>query len=319
MKKYGKYILSASLAAALCVTGVNVVRSAETNAETALNVISIDYDNLTVVLRGSDDTKYYISDDQKKWEQVTATTSNNTKLIDISWLSNMRNYNISIKGDVSTKPITLRILKCDTRLRVSYDRNTDNITYSGLPVGYTGDVQWRVNGYTQWNTTTANPEDDKELIENLKYYLNTDSTTTVYFRLAPETGKSESETGARPGKEASIVLPKLDPMPVITVNADNTVTVPKQVKYKVVGNDTWSFENTSDQNVSVNTIAPNAFITVANPTPTDQIVEFRTDTSSNTSQLSESAYIKVKAQKAVGEAVTVENISYSGTGTRTAK
>ncbi len=321
MKKYGKYILSASIAAALCAAGVNVVKSAETaDPAAALNVISVDYDNLAVVLRGSDDTKYYISDgNQKKWEQITATTVNNTKLIDISWISNMRTYDLSIKGDVSAKPIKLKIPKCDTRFRVAYDANTGNITYSGLPVGYTGDVQWRVKGYTQWNTTTANPEDDKELIENLTYYLNTDNATTIYFRVAPEAGKSESDPGTRPGREVSIVLPKLAPMPAITVNADNTVTVPKQVKYKVVGSDTWSFANTADQNVSVNTLAPNAFITSGNPTPTDQIVEFRTDASSNVSQLSESAYIKVKAQRSAGAAVTVENISYSGTGTRTVK
>ena len=72
MKRDGKYIIVAVMVAVLCITsitsGINV------NAEDAtkpVEIISIDYDNMTISLRGEDDTEFYISDSrQKVWEKV---------------------------------------------------------------------------------------------------------------------------------------------------------------------------------------------------------------------------------------------------------
>ena len=59
MKRYGKYIIVAVMVAVLCITsitsGINV------NAEDAtkpVEIISIDYDNMTISLKGEDDTEF---------------------------------------------------------------------------------------------------------------------------------------------------------------------------------------------------------------------------------------------------------------------
>lgn len=317
MKKSIKYILSAFLVVMFCIIGINGFKAINADAEDAnraVSVTSVDYDSMTMSLRGDGDTEYYISDaNQKVWEKVEGTAQNGIVLIDISWISQMRNYTLWVKGDVSAKPVKVMLPQRNDKFRVTYLQTENKVSFNNIPNGFDGSVQWRVKGYSGWNDTTADTAGSDALSEQLAYYINTEKDITVYFRTSQIKGKSETETGIRPSKEVSVTIKKMEAMPNIKVDNDRlTVTIPSGVRYRVVGNSTWSSASLSDNSERmVESMAPLAFYSADNALPVDQIIEFRKDASESV-QVSASAYVKVNAQKTTSDKVTVENLSYTG-------
>lgn len=206
-------------------------------AAKTLSILKIDYENSTIVFsKANNDSKIYISNSSKKvWEEFTpkvVTTEKGDGLaIDISWISPSSNYTMTYKGDVSEEVGTVVLPKQATNLRVTYKANATN------PIAVTNaanrTVQWRKNNTTTWKEWNLNTEskDLSHLIVN---------GATLYFRLAPTAGNSNTDTGYRASKEVTVKIPAKTTAPAISINP-SAFTVPLQsgmdYRYVIVDTD----------------------------------------------------------------------------------
>ena len=312
MKRYGKYIIVAVMVAVLCVTsitsGINV------NAEDAtkpVEITSIDYDNMTISLRGDGDTEFYISDSrQKVWEKVHTTERSGSMLMDISWIPDVRTYDLYIKGNASAKPVKVTIPVAYTGFQATYDNISGTVVYNGIPSGFDGNIQWRVKGSYTWHDTSDTSQARAALAESLSYCASTEKATTVYFRLGQNRGRSDILTGSRQSNEVTIILPKKAAIPVVEINNQNMVaTVQGQAGYRLKGQERWEHGSSID----LKKTAPLAFYSNDNPSPVDQLIEIRKD-ATTTEGASASAFVRLNAPapEDAGKITVAENLSYTG-------
>lgn len=312
MKKYGKYIIAAVMVAILCITsitsGINV------NAEDAtkpVEITSIDYDNMTISLRGDGDTEFYISDSrQKVWEKVHTTERSGSMLMDISWIPDVRTYDLYIKGNASAKPVKVTIPVAYTGFQATYDNISGTVVYNGIPSGFDGNIQWRVKGSYTWHDTSDTSQARAALAESLSYCASTEKATTVYFRLGQNRGRSDILTGSRQSNEVTVVLPKKAAVPVVEINNQSMVaTVQGQAGYRLKGQERWEHGSSID----LKKTAPLAFYSNDNPSPVDQLIEIRKD-ATTTEGASASAFVRLNAPapEDAGKITVAENLSYTG-------
>ena len=231
MKKIKSLIIKlfAGIAAAcfVMVIGLAFTSARSVSAgEGGILIETVNYSDSTVTLAiTGEDTRLYISDaKQKKWEYIPIDKDENAKMsLDISWISPTKDYTLSVKGDVSTEPVTIVIPKQENRFKASYNVETGEIIFTN---DEGREIQWRKkNGY-RWETVVsaaALKEKFDSMISN---------GASVVFRLAPVNG-SGSDGGARPSKEVGFTIPKKTTAPKITVN--NTlmaIAVTQEMQYR---------------------------------------------------------------------------------------
>lgn len=312
MKKYGKYIIAAVMVAILCIT--SITSRINVNAEDAtkpVEITSIDYDNMTISLRGDGDTEFYISDSrQKVWEKVHTTERSGSMLMDISWIPDVRTYDLYIKGNASAKPVKVTIPVAYTGFQATYDNISGTVVYNGIPSGFDGNIQWRVKGSYTWHDTSDTSQARAALAESLSYCASTEKATTVYFRLGQNRGRSDILTGSRQSNEVTVVLPKKAAVPVVEINNQNMVaTVQGQAGYRLKGQERWEHGSSID----LKKTAPLAFYSNDNPSPVDQLIEIRKD-ATTTEGASASAFVRLNAPapEDAGKITVAENLSYTG-------
>ena len=146
MRKIMRKFISLALSAAVTVSGINAGKlyvKAEEDDKKSVSVIEINYDDLTMTIKGNDDNNYYISDSQQRvWENLNGIKRENGSMtFDISWLSNRVSKIISVKGDVSEKPVTVNIPKYNNKFEAKYEDG--NLSYCGVSASlqerYSGD------------------------------------------------------------------------------------------------------------------------------------------------------------------------------------
>ncbi len=224
-----------------------------------LTIVEINYDESTITFQSANsDSKLYLSDSkQKKWEEFQGF-QNGRITVDISWISVSTNYQLSFKGDVSTDAGLVVLPKQITNLKATYRASSE------YPVSFTNagsrTIQWRKNNSTiwsEWNKQTTN--------RDLSYLIV--NGATLYFRLAPENGTSQTSPGLRPSKEIKVKVPAKSAAPSISINASNfMVSLKSGMQYRLVtldedGNTTqeeeWK-EINSTKNYSLTELAPEA-------------------------------------------------------------
>lgn len=318
MKKYSRLLLIAIAAIAFVFTGSKVIRYVNADAGQAVAVTDIDYDKMTLTISGNNDTAYYFSDSkQKKWEKVSGLTVGGKTTMDISWIPVSRDYVLSLKGNVSTKPVSITIPKYNSSFKVTYNKTNGTVSYSGVPSGFTGSIQWHASGFSEWNETPVTPNESETaaFAKSLAYYVNDMQTAKIYFRTKPKNGTSVSSTGTRPSKVYVLSVPKKASAPSIKINAQSLcATVPAGVQYRVVGSGNgWSAVKTSSSEIALNDSSANmpagAFLSESNPNPKDQIVEFRAEANSK-NQISSSAFVRINAQESKDD-VGLNSVNHS--------
>lgn len=186
-------------------------------AAQSVSVTSINYDDSTITVRlGDSDNLLLISDaKKKKWEAIPIEKSyDNTVVMDISWISSSKDYVLSLKGDISTEPVSVTIPKQSAALRATYNTATGKIGFTGE----TGAVEWRKKDSIYWADV---PSDEifKAQLDSMCNY-----GAAVVFRTKGTNGTGVSNPGKRPGKEVVVVVPKKIAAPNIKIN-DNTLTI----------------------------------------------------------------------------------------------
>ena len=147
MKKVSRLLLIAVIAMAFVFTGNKVIRYVNADANQSVSVTNINYDKMTLTMSGNGDTAYYFSDGkQKKWEKVVGSTESGKTTMDISWISASKDYQLSLKGNVSAKPVIVTIPKYNSKFKAAYNKASGTDTYSGVPSGFTGNIKWHASG-----------------------------------------------------------------------------------------------------------------------------------------------------------------------------
>lgn len=283
-----------------------------------LKVIAINYEDSSITFQTENgDTRLYISDSKKKtWEEIPTEFIANTVTIDMSWISANSNYELTFKGNVSTDIGSVIIPKQATNLKVSYRASSTN------PVAFTNagnrTIQWRKNNtsvWREWNKNTTN--------QDLGYLIV--NGATLYFRLAPENGISESEPGLRPSKEVAVKIPAKSAAPSISLNASNfTIPLKSGMEYQLVtmdedgnitGEQGWN-PIKSTKSYRLSELAPEALysgttLAAAGKTTKKISIQFKTKATSS-AQESKITTITIPAQEKAPDLGTIgASISYT--------
>lgn len=308
MAKFKKILFSFLAVVLFTFAGIGTVWA---GTEDSVSVTSIDYDNLTLTIQGNGDKAYYFSDyRQKKWEKVVGSEKNGAVTMDISWIPVTKNYVLALKGDESTKPVTVTLPKYNTAFKVVYDKETGQVTsYKGIDSYKGNEIQWRVKGTTKWHEAGIKDNDKNiyGLKDELDPYINEMAAVTVYFRTKQQEGNG-TDAGQRPSKEAAVTIAKKTAAPAVTLNGSSMyLSVPAGVEYRVVGTGwpkdteptkTKETKLLSDFNLSI----PKT--TDANPEA--YVAEFRKAATAK-AQVSASKFIYVNPQQSAEEVGLKEN------------
>ncbi len=261
-------------------------------AAESLSVKEINYVNSTITLQlNSGDSQVYFSDSSKKtWEEVPGTITGSTITMDISWVTNTKNYVMNFKGSSSTAITSVTIPKQATNFKATYNKVKGTVSFSNYG---TRTIEWRKKGSTLWNMVDVNT------ISNELNALCTNGAT-VYFRLAPLNGTGITDVGFRPSKEITITIPKKATAPSVTINGSAfSIAVKKGMSYRIVDDDNptsdWTSVN-ANTSLLLSNIVPNVLYQNPAATQSEAILQFRSNASS-TAQISKISTVTIPVQE----------------------
>lgn len=242
-------------------------------AAATLEVVEIDYDKETLTVRSnSGDTFLYYSDSKKKnWEcaygqfvdagtstsEGSTNTSGRIYVLDISWVKKTKDYDLTLKGDVSTEVLTVKLPVQNKYFKVTYNyekqefvpQNADNCP-----------LQWRKADSAIWHDVVGEDRSTKETVSMMnKLYAK---GAYIYVRTKPQNG-DKTTTGVRPSKEIKISLKKQASAPSVYMKTAGILTVNPTQEYQVGGSDTWTKCN--EKTLDLRKVATDAFYKEGTP------------------------------------------------------
>ncbi|HKL80695.1 MAG TPA: hypothetical protein VJ888_09715, partial [Mobilitalea sp.] len=200
-------------------------------AEASITVKEINYQNSTITLQVySDDSIIYFSDSLKRtWEIVPGNIkSDRTIVMDISWVSLIKNYVMTFKGNSSSGITTVVLPKQVTNFKASFNKVKGTISFKNVG---RRTIEWRKKDSMIWNTVNI----DTISTELGYFYTN---GATIYFRLAPVNGSGSDNLGYRASKEIAVNIPKKIAAPSVKINGSKlNITAKKGIAYRIVNMD----------------------------------------------------------------------------------
>ncbi|MCR4722141.1 MAG: hypothetical protein K5655_10480 [Lachnospiraceae bacterium] len=280
---------------AVFVAMMLLIGKVEANAAGSVSVKEVNYADSTIKVQlGASDNLLLISDARmKKWEAIPIEKAfDNTITMDISWVSLSKDYTLSLKGDISTEPVSVVIPKQSAALRASYNTATGKISFTGE----TGAVEWRKKESIEWEDVPAD-NDFKAILDSMCTY-----GATVVFRTKGANGTSATNPGRRPGKEISVNVPKKIAAPNIKIDDGTlTVAVNSDMQYRLAdskGNPVSSewINISKDEKMPLQQLASASMVNAQSPTATEvTYIQFRTKATAS-KQVSNVRTIEVPAQ-----------------------
>ncbi len=286
-------VMCLALGVLVMMTSGFFIKKLTNAAEATILIKEINYLNSTITLQANNsDTTIYFSDSTKKtWEAIPGNIgSDHTITMDISWVSDTKNYVLNFKGDYSTSIVSVTIPKEVTNFRASYNKSKQIVTFSNVN---NRTIEWRKKNSSTWQTVNQ----DTHSSDLSFYYTN---GLQIYYRLAPVNGTGSSNPGLRPSKEVSVSIPKKTTAPAITVNGSKfSIAVKKGMSYRKVNDDgtTTDWTNiTSTSSLLLSNITPEVLYSGNTASQKEAILQFRTNASS-TSQVSNIKTVTIPVQK----------------------
>lgn len=309
----GKNILKYIITFVILLVFIGASARLAAEAAESVKIVEINYINSTITVQLGATDKFLMMSDakQKKWELVPINKdSNNRVTFDISWISVSKNYVLSLKGDVSSEPVSVTLPKQQTNFKAKYDTATGKVSFTNAGNSV---IEWRKRDGMSWKTVNT-----ATLAEEL--YGLCANGATVYFRIAPVNGNG-TKAGSRASKEVSVTIPKKSAAPSIALSNETlSVAAVKGLQYRTVdefGNPTDGSEwvtVTKNENITLETLAPQSMCATAAKT-TDTYLKFRT-TATSSKQISNCVTVKIPAQEALSNDIT-EGISIKYTSSST--
>lgn len=293
-KKKGKLLLLAVMLALLCAWMPQKYTQA---ANSAITIETINYDEETITLKSSVDTKLYYSDaKQTKWECAHGTFKNGTYVFDISWIKKTKDYTLSLKGDKSLNPITVILPKQQTNFKITYDYAKTEFQFQNIEGSQ--QVEWRKSSSTSWHTLNRDAASLSEMVSILnRFYAK---GTTLCFRLKQIQGgasgtNGQVSSGLRPSKEVKLKVTKQAAAPSVSITVSSkTLGLSGTPEYRKGGSGDWS--SASSKKIEIKEIAAEAF-RADGKDGQDVLISFRTAATEKKPQSLEKD-ITIKAQEA---------------------
>lgn len=279
---------------AVFVAVLIMVGAVKAQAAGSVSVKEVDYSSSTITVQlSASDNLLLISDAKaKKWEAIPLEKAyDNTVTMDISWISTAKDYTLSLKGDVSSEPVSIIIPRQTAGLRASYNTSTGRVDFTGE----TGTVEWRKRDGIEWTTV---PSDDafKAQLDTMCAY-----GATVIFRIKGENGTGVNNPGRRPGKEVSVNIPKKIAAPNIKIDDSNlTISVNNDMQYRMAdekGNplDSEWISITREENMPLSQLASISMVNAQGGPTEVSYIQFRTKATAS-KQVSNITTIEIPAQ-----------------------
>ncbi|MCR5830118.1 MAG: hypothetical protein K6F93_07235 [Lachnospiraceae bacterium] len=280
---------------AVFVVMILLIGEVKAQAAQSLSVKCIDYGKSTITVQmSSEDNVLLISDSRRrKWEAIPADKAyDNTVEMDISWIGMTKDYTLSLKGDISSEPISVIIPKQSAGLRASYNTSTGRVVFTGE----TGSVEWRKKESIEWNDV---PSDEvfKQQLDSMCAY-----GAIIAFRTKGINGTGSAYPGKRPGKEIYVSVPKKIAAPNIKIDDSTlTVSVNNDMQYRMAdekGNpisSEWNDISKSD-NMPLSQLASLSMVNAEGTNETEvTYIQFRTKATAS-KQVSNVTTVEIPAQ-----------------------
>ena len=241
--KIQKWLLAMSAFAVMliCVGTVYTIVHAESIA-----ITEIDYEKLTLTVKANaGDSRIFLATTKNatKWDEIPGELdTNNQVTMDISWVSNSKNYTLYLKGDKSTEPISVTLPKQNTKFKATLSKDKISFTNAGT----SGKIYWRKSTSTEWKEFNQN---DQSEMQNLLESFSLKGISLV-FRTGQVVGTSVDKPGERPSKISTLKIAKRAAAPNVSLNYNTmTFAVKKTMEYKLSTEDTWKDINTTTLNL----------------------------------------------------------------------
>ncbi len=231
----------------LWIVAMIAVPLVKAEAAGTLEVVEIDYDRETLTIRSSAGDQFleYSDAKQKNWERaygkfeekVDARTniSGNIYVLDISWVKKTKDYELTLRGDVSTTVLSVKLPVQNRYFKVKYNYLTQTFDVEN---SYNYPLQWRKADSTIWHDVVGTDGTINETVNAMnKLYAR---GAYIYVRTKPQNGTSATVTGARPSKEVKVSLKKQASAPSVSMKTAGILTVNTTQEYQVAGSTTWT-------------------------------------------------------------------------------
>jgi hypothetical protein len=209
--------------------------------------------------------------------------------MDISWVTLTSNYVMNFKGDKSTEITSVVIPKQATSIKAAFNKLDGSVSFSNSG---SRTIEWRKKDSTVWNTVNTGT-----LSSELSSFYG--KGATVYFRLAPINGTSNTDVGCRASKEVAVSIPKRIDAPKVTIDGSKfTLNVKKGVAYRTVNEDgtVTEWEVLRSANPLLASITPDAMYSGNQTLQEEVTLQFRTNATSS-AQVSNLSSITVPVQE----------------------
>lgn len=301
----------------LWIVAMIAVPLVKAKAAGTLEVVEIDYDKETLTVRSSAGDQFleYSDAKQKNWERAygkfeervdaRANISGNIYVLDISWVKKTKEYELTLRGDVSTTVLSVKLPVQNRYFKVKYNYLTqtfDTENSNSYP------LQWRKADSTIWHDVVGTDGTTNETVSAMnKLYAR---GAYIYVRTKPQNGTSATATGERPSKEIKVSLKKQASAPSVSMKTAGILTVNTTQEYQIVGDTTWT--KCDAKTLDLREIATKAFYQ-GETAPEDVTIYVRV-AATEKKLPSASTVITVKAQEAApvnDPAVEDNQIEYS--------
>lgn len=221
-----------------------------------VEVVGINYNDLTMTLSPAGNTLIYYSKNKNDWNELEYyTTEAGNRVMDISWMSESSDTKIYFKGDKNTKPVDVTIPKRGS-LKVKFNKADGTLSFDDYEDAKT--FQWRKATDYNWSEVSieesaADHQEFLRQLENLRI-----KGAKIIIRTPAVNGTSADDTGARPSKEVNVSVPKRNNAPSITLNMGKlTANTTDKYEYKSDKKQTWE---SCDKNMAIKTLLPHVFL-----------------------------------------------------------
>ncbi len=318
MEKFGKRIKNAAFALlfAVGVVGIGSLHAglaAEGEGEAptvpAVGVGTIDYEACSmVVLKNKNDKVYYSDSKKKTWTLLEGTEINdgNALLMDISWISEKKDYELNLKGSENETIVPVTLPKSNTSLKVKFDKvegvldftNEDNAKiFQWRKAASTG--EWEEAPVQLLNNTTGSAVTFKDEIELMRV-----KGGKISVRIPQVPGESASKVGSRPSKTVNVSISKRGNAPSVKVVSKKlTVRTSTAMEYCIAPTTAGSIWEPCEKNMLISDFSEDALkkdITIA-------VRKKKTERA----PYSKTAYVEVPSQREAPDPAVVKTVAES--------
>lgn len=280
MEKFNKRFKNTAFACLLAagVVGIGSLHAglaAEGDAETPeipkIGIGTINYEGCSMEVQTNGNDKVYYSDSKKKtWTLLEGTKINdNTLRMDISWISQTKDYELNLKGSENEEIVTVKLPKRNNALKVKFDKVEGVLDF--INEENAQEFEWKKATSTGgWKKAPVQLLDN--ITDSAVQFKNTVDLMRVKggkisVRIPQVLGQSASEVGKRPSRTVNVSISKRGNAPSVKVVSKKlTVRTSTAMEYCIAPTTAGSIWKACEKNMLISDFSEDALkkdITIA--------------------------------------------------------